>query len=168
MKNGTPLFMSVLVLALVSLACNISSAPSPGATSTPTKLPPVATNTLEATIISTPGGVISGSVNYPSEYIPAQRVVAFDAEDFSIYYFVDTEQNKPEFSIPVPPGTYYVVSYVRDGSLAGGYSQAVPCGLLYTCEDHSLIPIEVSPGEIVSAITPSDWYAPPGSFPPMP
>jgi hypothetical protein len=166
MRKYLSLFAGILVVVIVSLACSISAAP-PVNEPTATDLPP-ATPTQEASATSAPEGVISGSVNYPSEYIPAQRVVAFNVEDFSIYYFVETEQNKAAFSIPVPPGTYYVVSYVMDGSLAGGYSQAVPCGLRVGCDDHSLIPIEVAPGATVSGIMPSDWYAPPGSFPPMP
>ncbi len=166
MRNRAALIAGILIAAVALLACSISSAPPAGQpTATEFDLP---TRTLEASATPTPGGVIAGSVNYPSEFIPAQRVAAYDAADFSVYFFVDTALNEPDFAIPVPAGTYYVVSYVLEGDLAGGYTQAVPCGLLYTCEDHSLIPIVVGPGETVTGITPSDWYAPEGAFPPRP
>lgn len=166
MKNRISLIVGVLIAAVALWACNISSTPSASQPTVTEFDQP--TLTLEASATPTLGGVIEGVVNYPSEFVPPQRVVAFFVEDLSIFYYVDTALNEPGFAIPVPAGTYYVVSYLLDGDLAGGYTQAVPCGLLYTCEDHSLIPIVVGPGEIVTGITPSDWYAPEGAFPPRP
>lgn len=166
MRRKTSLFV-VLLLALTALACNITASQVSG-TVTATSLPPVDTPAPEATVTPAPGGVISGRVNYPSEFIPAQRVVAFSAEDLSVYYVAETAANEPDFAISLPAGKYYLVSYVLDGGLAGGYTQAVPCGLLASCEDHSLIPIEVAPGKTVSDIHPFDWYASPDAFPPMP
>lgn len=167
MKRKIFLFLAILACAFAIVACSISTTPPVGGQATPTEFPQP-TRTPEATATSAPGGVITGNVNYPSEFIPPQRVVAYNAEDFSVFYFTDTLENQSAFEIPVPPGTYYVVSYVLDGSLAGGYSQAVPCGLQYGCDDHSLIPIEVAPGVTVTGVNPHDWYAPAGSFPPMP
>jgi len=43
----------------------------------------------------------------------------------------------------------------------------VPCGLSAGCEDHTLLPIIVIEGQTASA-DPGDWYAPEGTFPPMP
>jgi hypothetical protein len=52
--------------------------------------------------------------------------------------------------------------------LAGGYTQAVPCGLSVNCTDHSLIPVQVNNGVVTQNINPGDWYAPEGSFPSYP
>ncbi len=44
----------------------------------------------------------------------------------------------------------------------------VPCGLKAGCEDHSLIPVEVTAGNMATGVDPVDWYAPAGTFPPRP
>jgi hypothetical protein len=113
-------------------------------------------------------GLIRGNLSYPSEYIPAQRVVAFDVTTMAVVNAVVTAESQSVYELPVPPGDYYIVAYVIDSGMAAGYSQMVPCGLLATCTDHSLITVHVGPGAIVDDIDPQDWYAPPGTFPPMP
>lgn len=114
-------------------------------------------------------GSISGRLMYPSEMIPAQRVVAFDAQS-NFFYFVDTAENQSFYRIEnLPPGVYTVVAYViGQAGLSGGYSRAVPCGLSADCIDHSLIPVQVQAGQETQNIDPIDWYAPPGSYPPNP
>ena len=47
-------------------------------------------------------------------------------------------------------------------------SQAVPCGLSVTCTDHSLITVSVTAGATLTGIDPNDYYAPDGTYPPMP
>ncbi|MEW5872551.1 MAG: carboxypeptidase-like regulatory domain-containing protein [Chloroflexota bacterium] len=113
-------------------------------------------------------GSISGSLSFPSEGIPPLRVVAFNIGTGE-YYFVTTVQNQGTYIIEnLTAGVYHVVAYVLDGSYAGGYSQAVPCGLSVNCADHSLIDVTVNPDQETTNINPADWYAPPGSFPPAP
>lgn len=129
------------------------------------------TNTLVPTITVTPTpvpGSVSGTLSYPSEFIPPLRVVAFRVD--GLYYrYVDTMLNQGAYQITgLTPGMYHVVAYVMDGSLAGGYTQAVPCGLSFECADHSLIDVTVKPGEDTPTINPADWYASPGAFPLMP
>lgn len=138
-------------------------------TSTPQGMPLSPTDTPTITVTSTPvPGSISGALSYPSEYIPALRVVAFALDGLS-YRYVDTMENNGNYQITgLVPGIYHVVAYVMDGSLSGGYSQAVPCGLSFECTDHSLIDVTVEPGKDTPNINPADWYAPPGAFPPMP
>jgi hypothetical protein len=113
-------------------------------------------------------GMISGQLAYPSEFLPPQRVVAFDVEDLD-NYFVTEVQSGSAFSLEVHSGTYYVLAYVINPSQAGtppdyyaAYSQAVLCGLQAGCDDHSLVPVEVQSGESVTDINPIDWYLPPG------
>lgn len=114
------------------------------------------------------GGSVSGNLSYPSEGIPPLRVVAFRT-DINEHYSVDTLQNQSTFQLDnLPAGPYYVVAYTMDGSLSGGYTQAVPCGLSVDCTDHSLIVVNVTDGQISGGVNPADWYAPPGTFPPFP
>jgi hypothetical protein len=109
--------------------------------------------------------------------IPPLRVVAFNAANPSIYYFVDTSSWNFGDPLPnrfytitgLPAGVYHVVSYLPGyDNLVGGYTQAVPCGLAVGCNDHSLIDVTVIAGQTTSNINPGDWYAGPGAFPSMP
>lgn len=120
-------------------------------------------------------GGITGALSFPSEFIPPLRVVAFNLSTGESFY-VDTTENQTTYTIPeLPAGTYHVVAYyfptdipIGDTApqiLAAGYSQAVPCGLSIDCTDHSLINVQVVPGEFAQDINPGDWYAPDGTFP---
>jgi hypothetical protein len=113
-------------------------------------------------------GIISGHLSYPSEFLPAQRIVAFRATTMAVAADVTTAEGQGEYELSVAAGDYFVVAYTTDGQLSAGYSQAVPCGLLDSCKDHSLIPVHVDAGATVTDIDPQDWYAPPGTFPAMP
>ncbi len=113
-------------------------------------------------------GIVNGKLSYPSEFIPAQRVILYAANDFTQYYSIDTAVNQSTYTIQIPEGTYFVVSYVIDSPLSAGYTTSVPCGLTVDCTDHSLIPIAVTAGDTINDINPVDWYAPQGTFPPRP
>ena len=164
-------------LLLSILACNfaVSKFPTPTSQVQATfTLPPEPSSHINATI--------TGSLSYPSDFLPPMRVVAFSLTDKKAY-FVDTAKNQGQFSLKVPAGSYYLVSYAYEGtagetgqaesyilgggSFAGGYTQMVPCGLTANCEDHTLLPIIVVENQTVTA-DPGDWYAPEGTFPPMP
>ena len=113
-------------------------------------------------------GSITGSLSYPSEYIPPLRVFAFQV-DSENYFYVDTAENQTSYQIEnLPTGYYAVVAYRLDGRLAGGYTQAVTCGLTVNCENHELLEIPVNIGQVVTGIDPVDWTAPEGTFPPPP
>jgi len=118
-------------------------------------------------------GAISGNLSYPSEFIPALTVVAFNVDDGE-WFFVHTEVNQPTYTLEgLPAGTYHVVAYPQPSAgipddVAAGYTQMVPCGLSTACTDHSLIPVEVKAGETVTGIDPGDWFAGPDVFPPNP
>lgn len=114
------------------------------------------------------GAAITGSLSYPSEAIPPLRVVAFDVLTQEPVASVETAAGQSSYTLPVPNGVYYVVAYTQDGSLAGGYSAAVLCGLSVSCTDHSLIPVPAANGMASDGIDPGDWYAPAGAFPPAP
>lgn len=133
---------------------------------------PSATPSLpEATIVPTEEpepkpGRITGSLAYPSEFLPPQRVVAFRVEDLDTYFITEVTSGS-SYTLEVSPGTYYLLAYLispedlgATPGLAGAYSEMVPCGLSAGCEDHSLIPVSVAAGETVAGIDPVDWYLP--------
>ena len=136
---------------------------------TPSPALDAATRTPAITITPTPvPGSVSGALSYPSEFIPPLRVVAFNVNGLN-YRYVDTMQDQATYQITgLAPGVYHVVAYIMDGSYAGGYTFAVPCGLSVDCADHSLIDVIVEAGKDTPDINPADWYAPEGTFPPMP
>lgn len=123
-------------------------------------------------------GSISGNLSYPGEFIPPMRVVAFRLENgqpSGEFVFVETAQNQAGFQLDhLAPGQYWVVAYtIPEGEgipqgLAGGYTQAVPCGLSVECGDHSLLAADVQSGQTTADVNPADWYAPEGAFPPDP
>ncbi len=121
-----------------------------------------------ATPQSGQAGTIRGHLSYPSEFLPSQRIIAFDAATMGVAADVTTKDGQGEYELSVPAGDYYVVAYLPDGTFSAGYSQAVPCGLLASCTDHSLILVHVSAGQTVDNINPQDWYAEAGAFPAMP
>ena len=115
-------------------------------------------------------GSIAGTLSYPSEMIPAMMVVARNVQTAS-YTYVLTVDHQGDFQIDgLAPGNYTVAVYpsIGDPSLVGAYSQAVPCGLSVNCNDHSLIPVQVTPAQITGGVMPHDWYAPAGTFPVKP
>lgn len=108
-------------------------------------------------------GSISGNLSYPSNFIPAQTIVAWSLAQPGNYYYVTTSDGVSFYTIAnLPPGDYEVVAYTQ--GLAAGYSQAVPCGLSVSCTDHSLIVVTVTSGQETGGVNPQDWYAPEGSF----
>src|SRR5688572_25857710 len=130
---------------------------------------PTATETLSTTPMSTfpETGYISGTLMFPSEGVPPLRVVAFPVGGGAPSY-TDTVANQGTYTLELAVGTYHVVAYTMDGSFSGGYTHAVPCGLSVDCPDHSLIDVVVTSGATTADVIPGDFYAPDGSFPPMP
>ena len=179
------LLIPVIILSMISAACAFSfdlggqpdvvepTATSPVVIPTPTS---ELSETAEPTAASP--GSISGKLSYPSEFIPPLRVVAFRVENGAWtqqYVYVDTILNAATYQIDgLEPGFYWVTAYTipnDDGApsgLAGGYSQAVLCGLSVDCTDHSLIAVEVKPGMVTGNVDPGDWYAAEQSFLPNP
>ncbi len=136
---------------------------------TPTSLPP--TNTPVPTPTNVPPtpiqlGSISGSLSYPSEFIPPLYVVAFNLT-LDEYFYIRTELNTFTYKISnLPAGTYHVLAYPIStpemqfsGDFFAAYSQMVPCGLMVGCEDHSLVDVVLADGENKQGIDPGDWYA---------
>ncbi len=131
----------------------------------PTNLP--ASETPKPTTAASPGA-ISGSLMYPSEWIPAMRIVAFE-KDGDNWYSTTTQTNASSYTITdVPPGIYHVVAYNLEFDISGGFTMAVTCGLTDGCNDHALVDIVVVAGQTTRGIDPWDWYAPDGAYPENP
>lgn len=159
----TPNVATIVAKTMAAMTIQPLSTPTPGGGGAGNT--PIPTFTITPTLEP---GSISGRLSYPSDFIPPQRVVAFEVGGYN-YRFVDTVQNQNVYHITgLRPGVYHVVAYVMDGDLAGGYTQAVPCGLAVGCNDHSLIEVTVEAGMDTPNINPGDWYAPEEAFPPMP
>jgi hypothetical protein len=157
---------------------------APTATSLPIENPPQAspTSTTGATDnipTNTPpagqSGSISGTLSYPAEGIPAMAIIAYTVGGSpNDYYYVTTVQGAHTFQIDnLPVAEYHIVAYTLGGGgfpagLAGGYTEAVPCGLSVNCTDHSLIAVQVNNGQVTANANPQDWYAPDGTFPAYP
>ena len=160
----TPNADATLEQAMTVVVATMSAAPD-SVTATPeAETPATETPTSEP---ETQTGMVTGALSYPSEGIPAMRVVAFEVNTGQFRY-VDTASGQNTYTLELPAGVYHIVAYLLDGSFAGGYTQMVPCGLDASCSDHSMIDIQVDAGATVSDIDPGDWYAPPDTFPPMP
>ena len=136
-------------------------------------------------------GTIGGTLGYPSDFIPPMVVYAIPVNDIrasvvrasaTCYGTVETVTNQQTFHIlGLAPGSYYVlatwlpaVAAASDPRLAsagrtfgGAYTNAVACGLQYTCTDHSLIPVAVQAGRVTSGVAVTDWYSE-GTFPSIP
>ncbi len=152
----------------------LTAAAAGASTDTPIPAGPTATETLSTTPMSTfpDTGYISGTLMYPAEGIPPLRVVAFPLAGGAPSY-TDTVANQSSYTLELAVGVYHVVAYTIGGDgfptgLSGGYTQMVPCGLSVDCSDHSLIDVTVMTGATTSGVDPNDYYAPDGSFPPMP
>jgi hypothetical protein len=115
-------------------------------------------------------GSITGSLSYPSEFIPAMIVVAFQRDSDS-YWYVETAENQSSYRIDnLPDGYYRVVAYAMNGALAGGYTQGVACYQVEDCTStsHELVDIPVNIGQVVTDVDPVDWLPPEGVYPPYP
>jgi len=167
---------------LTAIAQNNLQVVAPQATFTPIpiQVQPTATQVAPTVLpsLSPSMGTITGNLSFPSSFIPAMRVVFFSLTDGSVSY-TDTGMNQGTYSMDLPTGNYHVVAYPYTAGMgappagspiaggAGGYTQMVPCGLSADCSDHSLITITIVAGQTIRA-NPGDWYAPEGTFPPMP
>jgi hypothetical protein len=153
----------LLVAALVALTLSACAATS--------STPPAPTPTATSAPTAPPTGAISGTLGYPSSFIPQLRVYAVSVASSGVSFHVDTAANQSTYTISdVTPGTYHVIAYLvpDNPALRGGYSQFVLCGLAASCPSHALVDVVVTAGKTAANINPTDWYAPEGSFPAPP
>jgi len=156
--------------AEASATAEVTATPTATATPTEAASPTAGPGPVSGPTSETPGepGTITGALGYPSEVIPRLRVYAWD-QGSGQWRYVITNQNDSTFALQVPPGKYIVFAYLNDGGeIAGGYTNAVLCGLSVECTDHTLYVVTVGSGQQVSGVNVTDWYGPPGSIPQPP
>jgi len=190
--------VTVILVGILLLANRLQTPPAAIATAT------AATPTATATPSATPtaprtavaSGVLTGSLGYPSEFIPPLTVYAISVADQRVFFSVDTPRYplatntppRPSYTMTgVAPGTYYVLAYRNDDvnveakDAPGVYSQYVLQCLQpnaagstpapgCSSSDHSLVPVTVRASETVPRIDVTDWYYGPvsPSYPPRP
>jgi hypothetical protein len=162
--SDTPAAPGASPTEAVSATATSTATETPGPTNTPGAGP------VGGPTSSTPGepGTITGALGYPSESIPRLKVYAWDRGSGQWRYII-TNPNDDTYALQVPPGKYIVFAYLNDGGdIAGGYTNAVLCGLTAACTDHSLYLVTVGSGQQVSGVNVTDWYGPPGSIPQPP
>jgi hypothetical protein len=190
--------VTVILVGILLLAPRLQTPPA--AIATATAATSAATATPSATPTASPtavaSGVLTGSLGYPSEFIPPLTVYAISVADQRVFFSVDTPRYplatnsppRPSYTMTgVAPGTYYVLAYRNDDvnveakNAPGVYSQFVLQCLQpntagstpapgCTSSDHSLVPVTVRAGETVPRIDVTDWYYGPArpSYPPRP
>jgi hypothetical protein len=188
--------LAVYVMRAPAPPVSSTSTPTPTASPIPTVSTPSPTPQPTATPVAPPfspqPGATTGSLEYPSEFIPPLTVYAISTADQRVWFSVDTPRYplatntppRPSYTITgVAPGTYVVIAYRNDGQGSpGGYTRAAAsCRGLQSqppppaCNDHSLVPVIVAAGQTVSGIDVTDWAVgftgagqPTSSIPPRP
>ncbi len=182
-QQGTPLDLKATIAVLQSTAAPVdlqatvkvmlaqtqTAQPAPGQAFTSTAV--LTATSANPSVIP---GSIGGKLSYPGESLPPLRIVAFRVEQgvkTKSYQYVEVFNQATYLINDLKPGTYWVVAYpitqaqpITPG-LQGGYTKAVACGLSVDCTDHTLLEVQVKPGQVTNNIDPADWYAPTGSFP---
>ncbi len=118
-------------------------------------------------------GTIQGTVIYPSDILPAQRVCAVNTQTRGAYC-TETGEEQSQFSLPVRPGTYHVYAIAcrdylgqpgtncqnrnYDDQIRAYYDEFVTCGLYANCGSKLPISVTVRAGETVTGVSPHDWY----------
>ncbi len=165
-------FLLLIPLALLLAFCS----PAPAAQPAP-DVSSIVSATLTAVasdgqvVSSVQAGGVEGRLGYPADSLPAMRIVAFQVATGQ-YYSVDTVAGQSTYRLDgLAEGKYNVLAYTLGGDsfpvgLAGGYTQAVMCGMGPECTDHGLVDVIVFDGEITPGVDILDWLQP--NFPPMP
>lgn len=167
--------MRLACLAIAGLLAGCQPTPvapapaSEAATATPPSA--VATPVIEPAPAATAtggSGSISGTLSYPSEYLPPMRVCAFELAE-GAPYCVRTGKNQAQYRLDgVPPGDYLVLAFPQEAdALPGGYTGCVR-NLSADCRDHDLQPIIVAAGQTTPDIDPADYYAEAADWPQEP
>ena len=114
-------------------------------------------------------GTITGSLSYPSEFIPEKLTVcAENVYNRGIFCTQDHIKNAKYkygvgYKLNLPTGSYYVYAYLPNDSsnkdvYKAYYSEFVLCGLDYSCQSHEPVSVDVKSGSSVSNVDPQDWY----------
>jgi hypothetical protein len=137
------------------------------ATPTPTE-EPTATPTEEAaarplpsstpTTLTATTGTVNGSICLPEEIRATSVVLYFDEVNTGEVIVLPIRAIQTNYRISLPVGTYVAYAWLNNGTIGGGYTEAVVCGLDdETCTDHQLRPFRVQAGVRTNNINICDW-----------
>lgn len=114
---------------------------------------------------------IVGSLTYPAEVVPHQKVCAVDIRSSNEICTQSIDDPKTGFAfsykLDVPKGQYHVYATVDEKgweSMVGHkayYTKAVECGIGFTknkCNDHTKIVVYVEGKDIIEGVDPVDWW----------
>lgn len=90
----------------------------------------------------------------------------FEQTDSGDIVVMQVSSGQESFEISLPPATYIAYVWLEDFSRGGLYSRAVPCGLGTECQDHTMLPFQVSAREVSIGINLCDWFAFDVPYPP--
>ena len=104
-------------------------------------------------------GTVSGEVCRPTA--TARTITLyFDEVNTGDIVSMNLRANQVTYRIQLPVGTYIAYAWLTDGSTAGGYTDAVVCGLDDdSCSVHTLRPFSVLAGQRTGGIDICDWEA---------
>jgi len=108
-------------------------------------------------------GTIEGTVTFPSQRVPSMTVYASDVETSRVHS-VQLVRGQANFTVEVPAGRYLVFLAPNEPGapdIYGAYTQYSLCASHESdakCEDHTLIPVVITPKAPHVAVTIDDWY----------
>ncbi len=104
-------------------------------------------------------GTITGSLSFPSDYLPEDmQVCARDVD--SAEQFCDAEKTGATYRMDLAEGRYTVWSQTGDQpGRQAFYTQFITCGQSVDCTDHSPVIVQVIAGQTADGVDPGDWYA---------
>ena len=142
--------LAAIVLAVITAACDRT--PERGVDTTlPEELVPPA--------------IISGSLSYPSDYIPEDMQICAEPVGGG-GLICNAEKTSDTYTLSVPGGSYKV--FARTAQLPkvkAYYSEFVSCGYEQWCTSHTPIVVTLDSGETRTGVDPGDWL---GSSSPRP
>jgi hypothetical protein len=113
-------------------------------------------------------GHVSGQICYPSEPPLPPLTIYFEETNTQTLHTLEHTNGTGVYESDLPDGSYVAYAWREGYDLGGAYSAAVPCGLSVNCSDHSLLPFQVSAGQMINDIDICDWYGSPGDVPEPP
>lgn len=116
-------------------------------------------------------GTIQGTLIYPSDVLPSQKICAENVANRN-EYCTQTREEQTSYTLQVPLGIYHIFAlecseyygekvFCQDRYLdeRAYYNEYVKCGLTARCRcTNRPISVTVKPGEIVKGVNPHDWY----------
>jgi hypothetical protein len=105
---------------------------------------------------------IEGSVTFPSGFVPPLTAYASDLESSRVHT-VQLARGQAKFTLEVPPGRYAVFLAPNEPGaplIYGAHTRYSLCSphIDGKCEDHSLVPVEVSGKSARALVLIDDWY----------